>query len=93
MTNTTPPITITLNNGAHANGLSSTSKAGSICDLARQLINAGHDPEALAMIYRDGTLCFKPSKLKNWAKLAVSEETQRSVAFIKWKPFPEALAA
>ncbi len=91
MTTEPLPITITLDNGAHACGLTSTSKSGSICDLARQLISAGHNPEALAIIYRGATLCFNPSQLKTWAKLAVREDAQRSTSFVKWSPMPEAL--
>jgi hypothetical protein len=91
MTTETQPVTITLNKGAHALGLSSTSKTGSICDLARQLIKAGEDPEALAMIYRGDTLCFTPSKLKKWAELSVSEGDQGSASFIRWAPLPDAL--
>jgi hypothetical protein len=91
MTTKTRPVTITLNKGAHALGLSSTSKTGSICDLARQLIKAGESPEALAMIYRGETLSFTPSKLKKWAELSVSEVDGRSAKFIKWAPMSDAL--
>ncbi len=93
MTDKPSPIIITLDNGAHACGLSSSSRTGSVCNLSRQLIDAGHDPEAIVEVYRDGTLCFRPCKLKRWAEVTVSENDRRSASFIKWQPFQNTLRA
>lgn len=59
-----------------------------LCTYARKLIAAGADPEAMAMIYRGETLCFKPMPLVRWAKLTTEESDKRSIRFRSYSPRP-----
>ncbi len=67
----------------------SRSRGAPICDLARKLVDAGHDPRRLLSITRNATLCFKPMALATWAELTISEgdNDTRPARFRKWKPW------
>ena len=62
--------------------------SGSICALARRLIADGADPDALAMVYRDATLCFQPMPLGRWAGLTTEETETRSIRFRSYRSRP-----
>lgn len=88
-------IEVTLNGSgvASAEGITvdyeKRARGAPICDLARKLVEAGHDPKRLLSITRNGTLCFKPLTLATWAELTISEgdNDTRPVRFRKWAPW------
>ena len=67
----------------------SRSRGAPICDLARKLVAAGHDPERVLSITRNGTLCFEPIPLGIWAGMTVSEpdNAPHEAQVKKWKRF------
>ena len=86
-------VTLTGSGVATAEGITvdyeKRARGAPICDLARKLVDAGHDPMRLLSITRNGTLCFKPMTLATWAGLTISEgdNNARSVRFRKWVPW------
>jgi hypothetical protein len=53
-------------------------------DSARRLIEAGHDPQALLVMFREGRPCLL-GRLGDAAALTVDQERMR---FVRWKAFP-----
>ena len=47
------------------------------------------DEGELVEVYRDGTLCFKPSSLKSWAVNTVRDHDVRGLSVVKFEPFSE----
>ena len=86
-------VTLTGSGVATAEGISvdyeKRARGAPICDLARKLVDAGHDPMRLLSITRNGTLCFKPMTLATWAGLAITEgdNDTRPLRFRKWAPW------
>ncbi len=86
-------VTLTGSGVASAEGITvdyeKRARGAPICDLARKLVDAGHDPKRLLSITRNGTLCFEPATLGRWAGLTISESdnNDRPVRFRKWEPW------
>jgi hypothetical protein len=53
-------------------------------DSARRLIEVGHDPQALLVMFREGKPCLL-GRLGDAASLTVDQERMR---FVRWKAFP-----
>lgn len=70
--------------GRHIKGRGYSSP---LCKMARDLIADGYAAHDIAMIRRDGVLCFAPSPLSYWADRDVSEGDAYSVRMVKHKPF------
>jgi len=54
-------------------------------DGARRLLELGHDPSALLVMWRDGVRSLQ-GRLGDMADLTVSEEANRPPRFKRWKP-------
>jgi hypothetical protein len=86
-------VTLTGSGVATAEGITvdyeKRARGAPICDLARKLVDAGHDPTRLLSITRNGTLCFKPMTLATWAGLTITEgdNDTRPLRFRKWVPW------
>ncbi len=86
-------VTLTGSGVATAEGITvdyeKRARGAPICDLARKLIDVGHDPMRLLSITRNGTLCFEPMTLATWAGLAISEgdNDTRPLRFRRWAPW------
>lgn len=59
------------------------AKAGTIHDLARKLQEAGHDPDIMVEVVRDGVRVFTPCELRKWADTMLYE-TDRGFRRVKW---------
>lgn len=74
-------------NEIESNGITIKSKGALLHKMCRALIDAGHDPQSSAMVYRGDTLVFKPSPLQWWADRDTSEGDSYSCRFVKHKEF------
>ena len=87
-------VTLTGSGVATAEGITvdyeKRARGAPICDLARKLVEAGHDPEQLLSITRNGTRCFGPRSLATWAGLTITEgdNSDHPIEFRKWSPWP-----
>lgn len=90
-------VVLTGSHAASACGLTvdlgSRRRGSPVCQLARLLVEAGHDAHAPLHIHRDGKLCFRPMALGRWAGLTTSERDGESVRFERWRPMPSARRA
>lgn len=64
----------------------STTRGSAIGNLARKLVEAGHDRGERVLVYRGETVCFSGESLGWWADRTVTEGDS-SVRFAKWAPF------
>ena len=62
-------------------------KRGSVVgNMARYLVELGHDLDSTIVVYREDTICFLPMTLSAWAMTQVSEN-DREFRFVKYQPF------
>jgi hypothetical protein len=71
---------------AECKGITVTkAKGGVIHELARKLQTAGHDPETIVHVVREGTRVFAPCKLRQWADFMLYENDERGgFRLVRW---------
>jgi hypothetical protein len=65
-------------------------KAHGSLHLCRQLLDAGIDPDAELLCYRNGQLALRISSIGYGAKIVVRETATEGPRFATWRPFPAA---
>lgn len=65
--------------------------AGGLLAHCRKLLDEGHDPRDIAMVYRNGTQCFTPTRL-GWFAARSTSEGDTSVRYVWFAPYPGAEA-
>ena len=75
-------------NIARADGQEVIGHGAVVCELARKLVSAGHDPETLVSVIRHGIDAFVPECLGAWATRTVSEAAT-GTKMIAWRAHPE----
>jgi hypothetical protein len=75
-------------NIAQAKGQKVIGHGAVICELARKLVSAGHNPETLVSVIRHGIDAFAPERLGAWAARTVSEGAT-GTKMIAWRAHPE----
>lgn len=69
--------------------MTTSSGLDPIGPLCRKLIDLHADPEASAIVVRDGVQVFaKPATLRAWAAHDIVDIPSRGLVRRKWKPFP-----
>ena len=75
-------------------GRSVTRKKHGVVDtLCRELLAAGASPDAEVIVTRNGTRCFNPATVGQWAKRRLVENDETGFRSMRYKPYDVSLDA